>query len=180
MVREKRRVVVTGLGMVTPVGLDVESTWEALREGRGGVGPISLFDAGTFPTRIAAELKEFRLERVPRASDAARWENHGRNTQIALAAAAQAIEQSGLLAYAAKRRDAIRSLPRGRRGPAGFSPVCRPDSPEQPRRARSTRACSRSSGWGCSIRSKRRSRSRERRPGTWRASSARGARTSRA
>ena len=63
MDKAERRVVVTGLGMVTPVGLDVESTWESLREGRGGVGPISLFDAGTFPTRIAAELKGFGLTR---------------------------------------------------------------------------------------------------------------------
>ena len=101
MVREKRRVVVTGLGLVTPVGLDVKSTWEALREGRGGVGPISLFDAGSFLTRIAAEVKDFRLER-DLGEDAARWENHGRNTQLALAAAAQAIDQSGLAAYAAR------------------------------------------------------------------------------
>ena len=72
MDRSDRRVVVTGLGMVTPVGLDVESTWESLREGRGGVGPISLFDAGTFPTRIAAELKGFRLAR-DLGDDAARW-----------------------------------------------------------------------------------------------------------
>ena len=62
----QKRVVVTGMGMVTPVGLDVESTWESLREGRGGVGPITLFDAGTFATRIAAELKGFGLSRGPR------------------------------------------------------------------------------------------------------------------
>jgi 3-oxoacyl-[acyl-carrier-protein] synthase II len=91
--------------MVTPVGIDVESTWESLKSGRGGVGPISLFDAGTFPTRIAAELKEFRLARYL-GDSAARWENHGRNTQIALAAAGQAIEQSGLLEY--EERDATR------------------------------------------------------------------------
>ncbi len=101
----KRRVVVTGLGLVTPVGLDVESTWEALREGRGGVGPISLFDARTFATRIAAEVKDFRLARYL-GEDAARWENHGRNTLLALAAAAQAIEQSGLLEH--EGRDARR------------------------------------------------------------------------
>jgi 3-oxoacyl-[acyl-carrier-protein] synthase II len=82
--------------MVTPVGLDVESTWESLREGRGGVGPISLFDAGTFPTQIAAELKGFRLAR-DLGDDAARWANHGRNTQIALAAARQAVAHAGLL-----------------------------------------------------------------------------------
>jgi 3-oxoacyl-[acyl-carrier-protein] synthase II len=91
--------------MVTPVGIDVESTWDSLKIGRGGVGPISLFDAGTFPTRIAAELKEFRLARYF-GDGAVRWENHGRNTQIALAAAAQAIAQAGLLEY--EERDATR------------------------------------------------------------------------
>ncbi len=63
MDRAGRRVVVTGMGMATPVGLDVESSWEALREGRGGVGPVTLFDAGGFVTRIAAELKGFDLTR---------------------------------------------------------------------------------------------------------------------
>jgi 3-oxoacyl-[acyl-carrier-protein] synthase II len=91
--------------MVTPVGIDVESTWESLRNGRGGVGAISLFDAATFPTRIAAELKEFRLARYF-GDRANRWEHHGRNTQIALAAAGQAIEQSGLLEY--EKRDPTR------------------------------------------------------------------------
>jgi 3-oxoacyl-[acyl-carrier-protein] synthase II len=91
--------------MVTPVGFDAETTWESLKNGRGGVGAISLFDAGTFPTRIAAELKEFRLARYL-GGGAVRWENHGRNTQIALAAAGQAIGQSGLLEY--QDRDATR------------------------------------------------------------------------
>ena len=54
-----RRVVVTGMGMVTPLGRDLESSWSALQEGRSGVGPISLFDAATFPTRIAAEARAF-------------------------------------------------------------------------------------------------------------------------
>ncbi len=96
MDRADRRVVVTGLGMVTPVGLDVESTWEALCEGRGGVGPIRRFDAGSFPTRIAAELKGFGLARDLGAA-AGRWTKHGRNTQIALAAASQAVAHAGLM-----------------------------------------------------------------------------------
>ncbi|MGE5755157.1 MAG: beta-ketoacyl synthase N-terminal-like domain-containing protein, partial [Planctomycetaceae bacterium] len=54
-----RRIVVTGMGMVTPVGRDLESTWSALQEGRSGVGRITLFDASTFPTRIAAEAHGF-------------------------------------------------------------------------------------------------------------------------
>ncbi len=101
MDRAKRRVVVTGLGLVTPVGADVESTWEAVREGRGGVGPISLFDARTFPTRIAAEVKDFQLARYL-GDEAGRWANHGRNTVLALAAAAQAVKQSRLLEYQAR------------------------------------------------------------------------------
>src|SRR4051812_14777473 len=76
----ERRVVVTGMGMVTPVGLDVESSWESLREGRAGVGPITLFDAGGFATRIAAELKGFGLAK-DLGADASRWQDHGRNTQ---------------------------------------------------------------------------------------------------
>ena len=54
-----RRVVVTGLGMVTPLGLDTATTWEAIVEGRGGVGPITKFDAAGFPCTIAAEVRDF-------------------------------------------------------------------------------------------------------------------------
>jgi 3-oxoacyl-[acyl-carrier-protein] synthase II len=89
-----RRIVVTGMGMVTPVGRDLESTWAALREGCSGVGPISLFDASTFPTRIAAEVKGFELSDY--IDDADRWRDHCRNTQFALAAARMAVEHSGL------------------------------------------------------------------------------------
>src|SRR3954453_5803386 len=90
-----RRVVVTGMGMVTPVGRDLETTWSALLEGKSGVGPISLFDARTFPTRIAAEAKDFHLEEY--RQDAARWADHSRNTKFALAAAQMAMDDSGLL-----------------------------------------------------------------------------------
>ena len=90
-----RRVVVTGMGMVTPVGNDLESTWAALLEGQSGVGPISLFDARTFPTRIAAEVKNFRLEDY--RDDASRWAEHSRNSKFALAAAELAMADSGLL-----------------------------------------------------------------------------------
>ena len=55
----RRRVVLTGLGAVTPLAHDAPSTWKALVEGRSGVGPITLFNASTFPTRIAGEVKKF-------------------------------------------------------------------------------------------------------------------------
>jgi 3-oxoacyl-[acyl-carrier-protein] synthase II len=96
MTRQRRRVVVTGMGMVTPVGLELESSWESMQEGRGGVGPITRFDAGGFPTRIAAELKDFDLSRYLGATST-RWANHSRNTRISLAAAQQAIDHSGIL-----------------------------------------------------------------------------------
>jgi 3-oxoacyl-[acyl-carrier-protein] synthase II len=90
-----RRVVVTGMGMVTPVGRNLESTWAALIEGKAGVGPISLFDASTFPTRIAAEVKDFSLAHY--RSDAVRWSEYSRNSKFALAAAQMAMDDSGLL-----------------------------------------------------------------------------------
>jgi 3-oxoacyl-[acyl-carrier-protein] synthase II len=89
-----RRIVVTGMGMVTPVGRDLETTWTALQEGRSGVGPITLFDAETFPTRIAAEANNFDL--ADYVDDAARWEEYCRNTKFAIAAARLAIDHSGI------------------------------------------------------------------------------------
>ncbi len=89
-----RQVVVTGMGMVTPVGNDLESTWASLLEGRSGVGPIGLFDARTFPTRIAAEVHNFRLDDY--LPDASRWAEHSRNTKFALAAGSMAVKDSGL------------------------------------------------------------------------------------
>src|SRR3954465_14057683 len=89
-----RRVVVTGMGMVTPVGRDLESAWASLQEGRSGVGPISLFNASSFPTRIAAEARGFDL--ADYVSDADRWREYRRNTQFAIAAARMAVDHSGL------------------------------------------------------------------------------------
>ena len=55
----RRRAVITGLGLVTPLGLDVPTTWAGLLRGESGIGYISLFDASTFPVRIAGEVKGF-------------------------------------------------------------------------------------------------------------------------
>ncbi|HEV3162997.1 MAG TPA: beta-ketoacyl-ACP synthase II [Isosphaeraceae bacterium] len=93
----RRRVVVTGMGMVTPMGRDLDSSWSALQEGRSGVGPISLFDASTFPTRIAAEARGFNLEDY--VNDPARWGECCRNTQFAVAAARMAVDHSALEDY---------------------------------------------------------------------------------
>jgi 3-oxoacyl-[acyl-carrier-protein] synthase II len=81
--------------MVTPMGRDRESTWSGLLEGKSGVGPISLFDARTFPARIAAEVRDFRLDDY--LEDTSRWVEHSRNSKFALAAASMAMQESGLL-----------------------------------------------------------------------------------
>ena len=92
-----RRVVVTGMGMVTPVGRDLESTWASLLESKSGVGPISLFDASNFPTRIAAEARGFNL--ADYTDDHERWVEYCRNTKFAIAAATMAMKHSGLLEH---------------------------------------------------------------------------------
>ena len=55
----QRRVVITGLGAVTPLGTGVEKNWQALLEGRSGVGPLTRFDVADFPARIAGEVNDF-------------------------------------------------------------------------------------------------------------------------
>ena len=90
----QRRVVVTGMGMITPVGPDLESSWSALQEGRSGVGAITLFDASSFATKIAAEVQGFDLSRY--VADPARWDEHCRNTLFAVAAGQMAYHDSGL------------------------------------------------------------------------------------
>jgi 3-oxoacyl-[acyl-carrier-protein] synthase II len=59
---ERRRVAVTGVGLVTPLGTGVEKNWNALIEGRSGIGPITRFDATAFPSQIAGEVRDFRAE----------------------------------------------------------------------------------------------------------------------
>jgi 3-oxoacyl-[acyl-carrier-protein] synthase II len=89
----RRRVVVTGLGMVTPLGNDVESSWTALVAGESGAGPITQFDTSDYPVSFACEVKDF---------DPTQWIEHkaarrmDRFTHLALAAARQAEADSGL------------------------------------------------------------------------------------
>jgi 3-oxoacyl-[acyl-carrier-protein] synthase II len=92
----RRRVVITGMGAVTPLGHSVEALYSAACEGKNGIAPITHFDARTFPTTFAAEVKDYDLRRF--LPDADRWENCGVNTKFALGAAKQALEDAGLLA----------------------------------------------------------------------------------
>ena len=58
-----RRVVVTGLGILSPVGIDLASSWDGIVNGRSGIGPITHFDASTLTTRIAGEVRDFDVTR---------------------------------------------------------------------------------------------------------------------
>jgi 3-oxoacyl-[acyl-carrier-protein] synthase II len=88
-----RRVAITGLGFVTPIGNDLETVWTSLVEGVSGVGPITRFDTTDYSTRIAAEVKGFDPEQY---MDRKTARHLGRYCQFALAASKQALEHAGL------------------------------------------------------------------------------------
>ena len=90
---KKRRVAVTGVGLVTPVGNDVESTWSALLAGSSGGAPITLFDASGFATTIAAEVKDFENTLV---TDRKLLKLTNRSHRFALEAAEQALIDAGV------------------------------------------------------------------------------------
>ncbi len=101
------RVVVTGLGMLSPVGNDVDSSWDALLNGRSGVGPITQFDADErFDVRFAAEVRNFDPGLYMEKKETRRTD---RFTQLALGAAEQAMQHSGL-------KDALDKVDRKRIG----------------------------------------------------------------
>jgi beta-ketoacyl-acyl-carrier-protein synthase II len=89
----KRRVVVSGIGMVTPVGNDASSTWRAIVEGRSGIGRITLFDPTGHRTQIAGEIKDFDPLNYMDARDARHME---RSVQFAVASTGEALRDAGL------------------------------------------------------------------------------------
>jgi 3-oxoacyl-[acyl-carrier-protein] synthase II len=91
----RRRVVVTGMGVVTPLGTTVPKLWANLKEGKSGVDFTTLFDASNFPTRISAEVRNWTLADV--GEDANLWEKRGRHTKFAIGAARQAVDEAGVL-----------------------------------------------------------------------------------
>jgi len=91
----RRRVVITGVGMINPMGNDVETVWSGVREGQSGVGYTTIFDASQFPTRISAEIKNWDI--CDTGEDPEVWKFRGRHTKFAAGAAKQAMEQSGVL-----------------------------------------------------------------------------------
>ena len=93
-----RRVVITGIGMVSPLGIGTEANWSALLAGRSGVGPITRFDAARYPSRVAGEVKDFNPEDYVSKKDVKKMD---RFIHFALAASQLAVEDSGLAISAA-------------------------------------------------------------------------------
>jgi 3-oxoacyl-[acyl-carrier-protein] synthase II len=89
----KRRVVITGLGIVSPVGNDIKSAWGNILAGKSGIGPITNFDATDFPVRFCGEVRDFDVTEYITAKDARRM---GEFIHYGIAAASQAINDAGL------------------------------------------------------------------------------------
>jgi len=89
------RVVITGLGWVTPMGHSIDAVWKQLLEGGTGIAKTTIFDAGTFPTTFSAEVKDYDLA-AHIGEKAAEHADGGRNTKFALGACAQAWRMAGL------------------------------------------------------------------------------------
>src|SRR5918996_3061704 len=88
-----RRVVVTGVGLVSPVGMGTQQNWDALCAGQSGIGPITRFDATQFSARIAGEVKDFNPLQFVDKKDVKKMDVF---IQLAIAAAQFAVSDSGL------------------------------------------------------------------------------------
>ncbi len=90
---ENRRVVVTGIGAITPLGNNAAETWEGLKNGKNGIAPITLFNTEKSKARLGAEVKGFEPKNYLEVNDILRTDRY---TQFAVAAAQQAVEESGV------------------------------------------------------------------------------------
>src|SRR5512137_2768952 len=95
----RRRVVITGMGWVTPLGSSLDGVWEGMLKGVSAVRPTALFDAATFPTTFSAQVQDFDLKAFL-GSDYDRHADASRNTRFALAAARMAWQHAGLDKFA--------------------------------------------------------------------------------
>ncbi|MBQ8816330.1 MAG: beta-ketoacyl-ACP synthase II [Lachnospiraceae bacterium] len=101
---ENRRVVVTGLGAITPVGNNVKDTWESLKAGKNGITPITLFDTEKFKAKLGAEVKGFDPKEYLEVNEILRTDRYA---QFAVAAAEQAVKESGVEGTVAPERFAV-------------------------------------------------------------------------
>ncbi len=93
VLNNRKRVVITGMGAISPIGLDVRSTWEGLLAGRVGVDLITDYDVSELPTQVVALVKDFDPEQYMSRKEARRM---GRVTQLAIASTEEAIAHAAL------------------------------------------------------------------------------------
>jgi 3-oxoacyl-[acyl-carrier-protein] synthase II len=93
LIMTKRRVVITGIGAVTPLGNNIESTWAGIKEGRSGIGPLTRVNPDDFPAKVAAEVKDFDIETYIERKEARKMD---RFTHFALAASIMAVKDANL------------------------------------------------------------------------------------
>lgn len=101
---ENRRVVVTGIGAITPIGNNVKDTWENLKSGKNGIAPITLFDTTNFKAKLGAEVKDFDPSEYMERNEILRTDRYA---QFAVAAAEQAVKESGIEGTVAPERFAV-------------------------------------------------------------------------
>ena len=101
---DNRRVVITGLGAVTPLGNNVKDTWEAMKVGKNGISPITLFDTEAYKAKLAAEVKGFDPKDYLEINETLRTDRY---TQFAIAAAQQAVDDSGIESNVEPERFAV-------------------------------------------------------------------------
>lgn len=101
---ETRRVVVTGLGAITPLGSNAPETWKGLKSGKNGIGPITLFDTEGFKAKLGAEVKDFDHKAYLEVNDVLRTDRYA---QFAVAAAQQAVAESGIAGTVEPERFAV-------------------------------------------------------------------------
>ena len=90
---DEPRIVITGMGWITPLGHDLDTVWSKLTAGESGVAMIDRFDSSTFPTKFAAEVRDFDYRQY--LNDSSLHEHAGLNSQFALGAARQAWRRPG-------------------------------------------------------------------------------------
>lgn len=101
---ENRRVVITGVGAVTPLGNTVQETWEGLKNGKNGIAPITHFDTEKFKAKLGAEVKDFDPRDYLEVNDVLRTDRY---VQFAVAAAQEAVDESGIQGHVAPERFSV-------------------------------------------------------------------------
>ena len=104
MTMNNRRVVVTGMGVISPIGNDVETVWNNMTEGNHGIGPITYFDTTNYKAKLAAQVKDFDPKVYMEKSEVLRSDRYA---QYAMGAAVQAVEESGVIGTLAPDRIAV-------------------------------------------------------------------------